>query len=142
MHGPASVGATMSASEVTVQFGIVSSICSAIPGSKIVTSSGTSSSRWRTSSAIRSGNASSRVATQTMSGRPPSSASRSDPSSASLEPRDLPAARVQRLADLLREVATTHQEHAPRDRPRRGPYFASLSRTSSPTRCRRAVTSV
>ncbi len=83
MHGPASVGATMSASEVTVQFGTVSAICSAIPGSKIVTSSGTSSSRWRTSSAIRSGNASSRVATQTMSGRPDSSASRTDSSSAS-----------------------------------------------------------
>jgi hypothetical protein len=27
-----------------------------------------------------------------------------------LKPRDLPAARLQRLADLAREVATTHQE--------------------------------
>ena len=68
MHGPASDGATMSAIEVTRQFGTVSAICAAIPGSKIVTSSGTSSSRWRTSSAIRSGNASLRVATQTTSG--------------------------------------------------------------------------
>ena len=60
----------MSATEVTRQCGIVSSTWRAIAGSKIVTTSGRSASRWRTSSAIRSGKASSRAATQTTSGAP------------------------------------------------------------------------
>ena len=44
-QGPASDGATMSATDVTSQSGIVARTCSAIDGSKIVTTSRTVSSR-------------------------------------------------------------------------------------------------
>ena len=120
MHGPASVGATMSATEVTRQFGIVSAICSAIPGSKIVTSSGTSASRWRTSSAIRSGNASlARRDADDVGLRGHALAHRRVVGV--LEPGHLRPGGVERLADLLGEIATAHQQHAPRVRHARHP---------------------
>ena len=58
MHGPASEGAAISASEVTSRCGTASSSWWASDASKIVATIGTSSSRWRTSSASRSGSSS------------------------------------------------------------------------------------
>ena len=62
------------ASEVMVQLPISSSSSRPVSGSKIVTTIGTSGSRWRTSSATRSGQASSRETTSAASA-PSSSAS-------------------------------------------------------------------
>ena len=81
MHGPASDGATMSASEVMRVFGMTFPDLLGHRRSKIVSSSGTSSETARTMSAKRSTIASSRSTTATESTSSPSSASRTSSSS-------------------------------------------------------------
>ena len=109
-HGPASDGATMSASEVIVQLSMSSSK-RPVAGSKIVATIGTSGSRWRTSSAARSGQASSRETTATASA-PRSSASRSS-SAAVFEAGGVGARRLQRSVRLVGEVPAPQQEDPP-----------------------------
>ena len=112
MHGPASEGAAMSASDVMSRCGTASSSWAAIDSSKIVATIGTSSSRWRTSSASRSGSSSPSATRQTTSGPKSSSASRTASSSGSSQrwtsaPRSSSAAH-----DLLEEVADAGEQHS------------------------------
>ncbi len=102
----------MSATEVTSQCGIARSTWRAIAGSKIVTTSGSSGSRCRTSKASRNGNASSREAAQATSNCPDSTAARTPSSSGSSSQSTVAPPASERLADLLGQVAATHQEDA------------------------------
>ena len=84
MQGPASEGATMSAIDVTWVFGSSRATICAIVGSKIVSSSGTSSVTSRTISAQRRTSASARPTTATASALASLSAARTCSSSGSI----------------------------------------------------------
>ena len=119
-HGPASVGATMSASEVIVQLPMRSSSSRPVSGSKIVATIGTSRSRWRTRSAARNGQASSLDTTSA------ASAPASERVAQLLvrrvgESGHLGARGPQRLRGLLGDVAVA-QEQDPARRHGSAPY--------------------
>ena len=113
MQGPASEGATMSAIDVTWVFGSSRATICAIVGSKIVSSSGTSSVTSRTISAQRRTSASARPTTATASALASLSAARTCSSSGSIRQLTLRAGRLEGASRLVGEIAVADHDDRP-----------------------------